>query len=131
MPCEDPGLNERFLREVLGFKTAERVVTSIDGPEVICALDELRRITTRHGVPEGPQRQAAPLRLSPEDRSAILSPRIRARGARPSSVRCVPAQHFHRLLSAICAPTPTERRLAPDPHRSDGNQVIPNSRILR
>src|SRR6478752_7246158 len=35
MPCEDPGLNERFLREVLDFKTAERVVTSIDEPEVI------------------------------------------------------------------------------------------------
>ena len=35
MPCEDPGLNEKFLREVLDFKTAERVVTSIDEPEVI------------------------------------------------------------------------------------------------
>jgi hypothetical protein len=35
MPCEDPGLNERFLGEVLGFKTAERVVESMDHPEVI------------------------------------------------------------------------------------------------
>jgi catechol 2,3-dioxygenase len=35
MPCEDPGLNERFLSEVLDFKTAERVVTSMDEPEVI------------------------------------------------------------------------------------------------
>jgi catechol 2,3-dioxygenase len=35
MPCEDPGLNERFLAEVLDFKTAERVVTSMEEPEVI------------------------------------------------------------------------------------------------
>src|SRR6476646_9796166 len=35
MPCEDPGLNERFLSEVLDFKTAERVVTSMEEPEVI------------------------------------------------------------------------------------------------
>ena len=35
MPCEDPGLNEKFLRDVLDFKTAERVVTSIEQPEVI------------------------------------------------------------------------------------------------
>ena len=35
MPCEDPGLNERFLNEVLDFKTAERVVTSMEEPEVI------------------------------------------------------------------------------------------------
>jgi catechol 2,3-dioxygenase len=35
MPAEDPGLTEKFLIDVLDFKAAARVVTSIDQPEVI------------------------------------------------------------------------------------------------
>jgi catechol 2,3-dioxygenase len=35
IPAEDPGLLERFMMEVLDFKPAERVVESMDHPEVI------------------------------------------------------------------------------------------------
>ena len=60
-----PGPGRAVPEEVLDFKTAERVVTSMDEPEVHRHLDVVWGVAARHRVHQGPQRQAAPLRLPP------------------------------------------------------------------
>ena len=65
IPADDPGLVERFINEVLDFKTAERVVESMEHPDGDRLVDVLRGVTARPRRDQGPERQAAPLRLSP------------------------------------------------------------------
>ena len=54
--AEDPGLVERFMSEVLDFRTAEKVVESIEHPEVIGTWMTLRRVPARPRLHQGPQR---------------------------------------------------------------------------
>ena len=65
VPAEDPGLVERFFMEVLDFRAAERAVTSMSHPEVLGSWMSCGRVAARLRRGQGPQRQAAPLRVPP------------------------------------------------------------------
>ena len=72
VPAEDPGLLERFMMEVLDFKPAERVVASMDHPEVIGSWLSCGESPHDLAVIKGPNGKLHHFAYHLEDWSAIL-----------------------------------------------------------
>ncbi len=72
IPAEDPGLVERFMNEVLDFKTAERVVESMENPAVIGSWMSCGESPHDLAVIKGPNDKLHHFAYHLEDWNAIL-----------------------------------------------------------
>ena len=63
MPCEDPGLNERFLTRGAGLQDRRAGGDQHGRAGGDRHLDDVWGVAARHRVHQGPEREAAPLRL--------------------------------------------------------------------
>jgi catechol 2,3-dioxygenase len=72
IPAEDPGLVEKFMTEVLDFKVAERVVESMENPEVIGSWMSCGESPHDLAVIKGPNDKLHHFAYHLEDWNAIL-----------------------------------------------------------
>ena len=105
IPAEDPGLIERFMQEVLDFRTAERVVESMDHPEVIGTWMTCGESPHDIAFIKGPNGKLHHFAYHLEDWSAILrAGDIFSHGRRADRHRPDPPRHHPRHDDLLLRP---------------------------